>query len=134
MVNSGKPVILTVISVLVVMLIYSSSSPVLAESPRDICTGILVDSASKCNCNYYENQKTGARITSCCTKTLDGKDLCKVCDVGPPPQGEYSNCHISNKPTKGLANPPQGGVIEQPSTPKKHGGTTLPKGGGLEQP
>jgi hypothetical protein len=131
MVNASKPVIFVAISLLIVMLICSPRFPVLAEAPRDICKSVIADSASKCNCTYY----THPPATRCCTTTLDGDRLCKICSVDD--KGDYYDCEIFRKsPTTGQTNVPQGGgAIEQPLTPKKHGGTVLSKGGSvLENP
>jgi hypothetical protein len=99
------------------------------KSPRDICT---IDPTKKCEC--YNSPKNLAAF--CCYKDQTGKENCESCDIDTN-TGDYVNCMVERKPpTTGQANIPQGGgVLEQPPTPKKHGGTAFPKGGGvLEQP
>jgi hypothetical protein len=129
MVNS---VIAVLISLLVVMLIYSSPTSALAKSPRDVCD---LTPRSKCTCENVPERLSAI----CCSYTSSGNLIaCEECSVDTN-TGDYVNCHdITGKksPTTGTANVPQGGgVLEQPQTPKKHGGTVLPKGGGaLEQP
>jgi hypothetical protein len=135
-ISVGTPVIFVFISLLVVALIYSSSSSVLAAkspSPRDVCD---VFSQGTCYCNNIVEELTA----SCCVITpgQNGKDIfvCEKCSINTD-TGEYYNCELDRKsPTTGGANVPQGGgVLEQPPTPKKHGGIVPPKGGGvLEQP
>jgi len=81
------------------------------KSPRDICT---IDPTKKCEC--YNSPKNLAAF--CCYKDQTGKENCESCDIDTN-TGDYVNCT----------------VLEQPPTPKKHGGTAFPKGGGvLEQP
>ena len=126
--------IFVIISVLVVMLIYGSVAisryPAFAagKSPRDVCQTAI---PTLCICNNdVENLKA-----KCC-EIRSNLTFCMTCDINTD-TGDYENCVVSRKsPTTGQANVPQGGgAIEQPPTPKKHGGTVLPKGGGaLEQP
>ena len=136
--NMGNSVIFVVISLVIVMLIYSSYSSVLAAtknpSPRDVCNGFP---GGVCTCGNNVEELTA----TCCVLT-EGKDgqrvmVCERCSINTN-TGEYYNCEVSRKsPTTGQANVPQGGgVIEQPSTPKKHAGT-VPQdnnGGVVEQP
>ncbi len=137
MVNSGKPVILTVISVLVVTLIYSSiailpySAFAAGKSPRDVCD---LTPKSKCTCVNL----VLVLQARCCSYTSSGNVIaCEACNIDTN-TGDYVDCHdvaVKKSPTTGTANVPQGGgVLEQPPTPKKHGGATTSKGGGLEQP
>lgn len=137
MVNASKPVILVVVSLLVVMLIYSSSYSVLAvknPSPGDVCDVFI----GTCECT---NDVETLSATCCVLQQTDSKGgfvhICETCSINTD-TGDYYNCSVYRKsPTTGQANVPKGGgVIEQPPpTPKKHGGTVLPKGGGtIEQP
>ncbi len=122
MVNASKPVIFVVISLLVVMLIYSSASRVYAlqESPRDICKAPL-ERPGNCYC-WNTPEHDGLQVH------------CETCDVNTV-TGDFENCTSVKKHTAGLTNVPGSGVLEQPPTPKKHGGTVLPKSGGvLKQP
>jgi hypothetical protein len=132
----GNSVIFVVISSLFVMLVCSSSFSVLAvksPSPRDVCD---VFGGSVCNCGNNVEE-----LTATCCALIQGEPgkqvmVCERCSINTN-TGEYYNCEVSRKsPTTGQANVPQGGgVIEQPPTSKKHGGTVLPGGGGtIEQP
>ena len=134
----GNSVIFVVISLLAVMLIYSSHSSVLAAtknpSPRDVCNGFP---GGVCTCGNNVEELTA----TCCVQVATGEDknimLCERCSVNTN-TGEYYNCDVSRKsPVTGQANVPQGGgVLEQPSTPKKHAGTVPQdnEGGVAEQP
>lgn len=116
------------------MLIYGSvailpySAFATGKSPRDICK---LNPTAKCECYNVPKRL----VAFCCYTTQSGKVNCESCDIDTN-TGDYVNCTVDRKsPTTGQANIPQGGgVLEQPPTPKKHGGTTLSKGGGLEQP
>lgn len=137
MVNLDKPVIFVVISLLVIMLGYSSpSSSVLAvknPSPGDVCD---VFKGTPCFCDTDTE-----RLTASCCVVIPGQNgkkimVCEKCSINTD-TGNYYNCEVFRKsPTTGVAKVPQGGgTIEQPPTPKKHGGTVLPKGSGaLERP
>jgi hypothetical protein len=118
-------VFFVVVSLLVVMLIYGSvaispySAFAAGKSPRDVCD---LTPKSQCNCyNGVNNLKA-----SCCSYTSSGNVIaCEECDINTV-TGDYENCHditVNKSPTTGTANVPQGsGVLEQPSTPKKHAG------------
>lgn len=122
----ANSVIFVVISLLVVMSIYGSvvilpySAFAAGKSPRDVCD---LTPKSKCTCyNGVNNLKA-----SCCSYTSSGNVIaCEECDINTG-TGDYENCHditVNKSPTTGTANVPQGGgVLEQPSTPKKHAGT-----------
>ena len=136
MVNVSRAVILVVVSLLVLMLTYSSSNRVLTvknPSPRDVCNSF---STGTCECT---NDVETLSATCCVlqgTETPGGfVHLCETCSINTD-TGDYYNCSVYRKsPTTGQANVPKGGgVLEQPKHPK-HGGATLPKGGGtIEQP
>lgn len=125
-----KSVIFVVISLVVVVLIYSPRSSVFAANPRDACDKYP---GSKCKCVNFPEHLSAV----CCSYASSGNIIsCERCDINTD-TGDYENCkEVRKPPTTGLANPPQGGgALEQPPTPKKHGNTALPKGGGvLEQP
>jgi hypothetical protein len=81
------------------------------------------------------NNVVDITATCCSVKSSPGINVCETCSINTD-TGDYYNCEVYKKRTAGLANVPQGGgIVEQPPTPKKHGGTVPPKGGGvLEQP
>ena len=133
----GNSVIFVVISLLVVALIYSSYSSLdVFARPKPNYTTIECNKARQSStgpasnqykCCYGEVNSQGAIqhwYCADCTKKADSSFAC----------GDYTE--VFRSPTTGQANVPQGGgVLEQPPTPKKHGGTVLPKGGGaIEQP
>jgi hypothetical protein len=136
----GNSVIFVVISLLAVVLIYSSHSSVLAAtknpSPRDVCD---VFSQGTCECT---NDVETLSATCCTLLQINDKGgfvhVCETCSINTD-TGDYFNCSVSRKsPTTGQANVPQGGgVLEQPPTPKKHAGTVSQDNGGVhraEQP
>jgi hypothetical protein len=125
----GNSVIFVVISLLVVALIYGSSSTVrvFAEAPAQGWKD-STDCTSK-----QDKDNPNITIKRCCWYEYP-RTVCQTCLESP---GHAPTCtEIEKRPTTGQANVPQGGgVLEQPPTPKKHGGTVLPKGGGvIEQP
>jgi hypothetical protein len=133
MVICSKPVILLVISFLVVGLIYSSYSRSDVFAKPKVTRGQV-------ECSGKGDPSNPAKRIKCCQTETDNKGIeirwCTVCDNTDPPSNCGPRYQERRAPTTGEANlPTGGGVIEQPATPKKHGGTVLPKGGGaLENP
>src|ERR1051325_8957815 len=104
MVNSTKPVTLTVALVLAVALVYSSSSTVVVFAvPPD-------PHSNGANCNISNDGHGNFSQTCCWRERVSGQILgqryCQVCKESAPGSNKYTDCK-----------PKQPQALEQPPTP-----------------